>query len=290
MTISGFTFIRNGITYGYQFLEAIQSILPICDECIVVVGNSDDDTREAILALGSPKIKIIDTIWDDSKREGGRVLADQTNIALDHITGDWGFYIQGDEVIHEKYLPEIHAAMQTNLDDRRIDGLLFHYRHFYGSYDYIATSRDWYRNEIRVVRNDKTIRSWRDAQGFRKNVNGKMVKLRVKQLDAYVNHYGWARPPKVMQSKNNYFRRLWHPDSEIHETNVDSFDYSGIDVLEQFTDSHPAVMEAFINRVNWEFKPDLAIKRYSAKNRISNFVEGLTGWRMGEYKNYEIIK
>ncbi len=290
MTVSGFTFIRNGVTFGYQFLEAIRSILPICDEFIIAVGNSDDTTREAIIALGSEKIKIIDTVWDDSKREGGHVLADQTNIALYHITGDWGFYIQGDEVIHEKYLPEIRAAMEANLNNKHIDGFLFNYRHFYGSYDYIATSRDWYRKEIRVIRNDKAIRSWRDAQGFRKNVNGKMVKLQVKQLEAYVNHYGWARPPKVMQSKNNYFRKLWHSDSEITETSVESFDYSGIDVLEQFNDTHPAVMKGFIERTRWEFKPDLSIKRYSLKNRISNFVEGLTGWRMGEYKNYEIVK
>ena len=164
--ISGFTFIRNGIKFGYPFRQAILSILPICDEVVIAVGNSDDGTRDAILSLDSPKIKIIDTVWDESKREGGHVLAEQTDIAFSHITGDWGFYIQGDEVIHEKYLPVIRAAMEEHLHDDNVEGLLFNYFHFYGSCDYIATSRDWYRKEIRVVRNLPEIRSYRDAQGF----------------------------------------------------------------------------------------------------------------------------
>src|SRR5262245_42965220 len=130
MKISGFTFIRNGIKLTYPFTESIQSILPVCDEVIVAVGNSDDGTREAIANINSPRIKIIDTMWDESLRTGGKILAQQTDIALNAITGDWGFYLQGDEVVHESELKLIVEAAKYYLNDFRVDGLLFSYYHF----------------------------------------------------------------------------------------------------------------------------------------------------------------
>ena len=185
MKISGFTFIRNGINLDYPFIESILSILPIVDEMIVVVGDCEDGTRESIVRLPSPKIKIIDTVWDENMRKGGEILAQQTNIALDNISGDWGFYIQGDEVLHEKYYEVIVEKMKTNLHNEKVDGLLFNYLHFYGSYDFVGTSRKWYRNEIRIIRNNPKIRSYKDAQGFRKA--GK--KLHVKNINASIYHY-----------------------------------------------------------------------------------------------------
>ena len=102
MKVSGFTFIRNGIKYDYPIVEAIKSILPICDEFIVAVGNSEDDTLKLIQNISNEKIKIIETVWDDSQRENGTVLALETDKAFKNISKDtdWCFYIQGDEVIH----------------------------------------------------------------------------------------------------------------------------------------------------------------------------------------------
>jgi glycosyltransferase involved in cell wall biosynthesis len=162
MKISGFTIVRNAIKYDYPIVEAITSILPICDEMIVAVGKSEDDTLELIRSIGSPKIKIIETIWDERLREGGKVLADETNKAFAAVSedSDWAFYIQGDEVIHEKYLPSIKASMEKFKNDSSVDGLLFNYTHFFGSYDFIGDSRRWYRREIRVIKNDHTISSY----------------------------------------------------------------------------------------------------------------------------------
>eukprot|EP00919_Chromeraceae_sp_WS-2016_P074801 GHVR01177019.1.p1 GENE.GHVR01177019.1~~GHVR01177019.1.p1 ORF type:complete len:182 (+),score=8.25 GHVR01177019.1:291-836(+) len=175
MFVSGFTFIRNAVKLDYPVSEAIRSILPVVDEMVVAVGNSDDATRDLILSLGD-KIRIIDTTWDDSLREGGKVLAVETNKAFDAVgkQADWCVYIQGDECIHEKYHSEIRAKMEQFKDDNRVEGLLLDYAHFYGSYDYLGDSRTWYRKEIRIIRNDKHIRSYRDAQGFRKE--GKKTK------------------------------------------------------------------------------------------------------------------
>jgi len=118
MKISGFSYVRNGFEYGYPFIEAIQSVLPVCDEFVIAVGDSTDGTREAIAKLDPQKIKIIDTKWDMQLREGGKVFAQQANIALDNITGDWAFHIQADEVIHENDLQKIIAAIKEN-DSKR---------------------------------------------------------------------------------------------------------------------------------------------------------------------------
>ena len=158
MKVTGFSFIKNALIYDYPIVEAIRSILPICDEFIVAVGKSEDKTKELISEIDKNKIKIIETEWDESLREGGRILAIETNKAFKNVSGnsDWAFYIQGDEIIHEKYLQTIYDAMLQLKSNNEIDGLLFKYLHFYGSYDYVGASSNWYRNEIRVIKNDKS--------------------------------------------------------------------------------------------------------------------------------------
>lgn len=288
MKVSGFTIVRNAIKYDYPIVEAITSILPLCDEMVVAVGNSDDDTLALIRSIESDKIKIIETVWDESLREGGRVLADETNKAFAAVSkeSDWCFYIQGDEVIHEKYLSAINAAMQQYKDDTTVEGLLFNYKHFYGSYDYVGDSRQWYRKEIRIIRNDKTISSYKDAQGFRKNGE----KLNVKQIDAWVYHYGWVKPPEAQQAKQETFNKLWHDDEWMKKNipQVEQFDYSQIDSLEHFNGTHPQVMQNRIAKMNWKFSFDPTKKKLPFKQKLTSFIEKQFGWKIGEYKNYKI--
>ncbi|MDF2437110.1 MAG: hypothetical protein K0Q95_1486 [Bacteroidota bacterium] len=289
MKVTGFTIARNVIKYDYPIVEAINSILPICDEVVVAVGKSDDDTLALIVSINSPKIRIIETVWNESLREGGRVLADETNKALAAIDPDtdWCFYIQGDEVIHEKYLPVIKAAMLEHLPNKDVEGLLFNYTHFYGSYDFVGDSRMWYRKEIRIVRNDKSISSYRDAQGFRKNAR----KLNVKPMDAWVYHYGWVKNPSAQQAKQQSFNKLWHDDEWMKKNvpDVNEFDYSQIDSVAKFNGTHPEIMQERINKMNWKFSFDPTKRKLSLKKRVLFFIEKTFGWRVGEYKNYKII-
>lgn len=290
MKVSGFTFIRNAVKYDYPIAEAISSILPLCDEFILILGNSEDDTRKLIEDIGSPKIKIFDSIWDESLREGGRVLAVETDKALQQVSKDsnWAFYIQGDEIIHEKYHPAIKATMEQWKDDKKVEGLLFKYKHFYGSYDYVGDSTRWYRNEVRILRPNAGIYSYRDAQGFRKDGRS----LFVKPVDAEVYHYGWVKPPSKQQEKQKYFHKLWHDDNWVKK-NVSSgneFDYSSIDSLAPFKGTHPAVMQKRIDRQNWQFDYDPSKRRLSFKSRFKLGFEKLFGYRIGEYKNYTLLK
>lgn len=290
MKVAGFSFIRNAVTYDYPIVEAITSILPICDAFYLAVGNSDDGTEALIQSIRSPKIHVIRTVWDEQLRSGGYVLAEETNKAFDAIPGtfDWCFYIQGDEVVHEDDLPAIEQAMKAELPHKHVEGLLFNYRHFYGSYDYIGDSRQWYRHEVRIIRNDKQIRSFQDAQGFRKN--GK--KLHVKGIEAHVHHYGWVKPPEKQMAKQRSFHKLWHDDNWVTEKlgKASEFDYSGIDSLARFTGSHPHVMKNRITNQNWQFDHDLSRKNMQGKKRFLYAIEQLTGYRVGEYKNYVRIK
>ncbi|QHT72174.1 hypothetical protein GXP67_26210 [Rhodocytophaga rosea] len=297
MTVSGFSYIRNGFTYGYPFLQAFQSILPLCDEFIVAVGDSTDGTREAIVNLNSPKIKIIDTVWDENMRKGGKIFAQQANIALDHISGDWGFHIQADEVIHEHDLDTIYRAMNTYKDDLEVEGFLFHFLNFFGSYDYIGNTRKWHRKEIRIIRNHLNIHSYRDSQGFRKYPsihayeNGhKGLKLHVKQIEVPVFHYSYVRPPKLMQKKSMFFHKFWNDDSWLDkQEKKEEYDYYQIDDLKRFTGSHPKLMHPVIANRDWDFDGEKIRRIFTPREKMLYLIEKYSGIRIGEYKNYKLI-
>jgi len=290
MKVTGFTIIRNALKYDYPVVEAINSILPICDEFVVAVGNSDDETLQLIKNINSPKIKIIETVWDDSLRKGGQVLAIETNKAFDAISNetDWCFYIQSDECVHEKYLPAIKNAMEKYKDNKKVDGLLFNYIHFYGHYNYIGNSNRWYNKEIRIIKNDKSIRSYKDAQGFRKVDDSK---LNVKQIDAEIYHYGWVKTPKAQQAKQENFHKMWHDDEWMNKNvaKAEEFDYSEIDSLVEFKETHPKVFLNRIEKANWKFTFDQSKVKISLKDKFKNFIRKTTGWNIGEYKNYKLV-
>ncbi|MBC7383158.1 MAG: glycosyltransferase family 2 protein [Bacteroidia bacterium] len=289
MFVSGFTIVRNAIKYDYPVKESIESILPLCDEVIVLVGNSDDGTRALIESIGSAKIKIHQSIWNDALRVGGKVLAVETDKAFKLINpkADWCIYIQADEVIHEQYHKKVLKAMQTWLTHKEVEGLLFGYKHFFGNFNYLATSRSYYRNEIRVIRNNPAIISYRDAQGFRKNGE----KLNVKPSEGQVYHYGWVRHPDMMRQKIKNFHQLWHNDDWIDaQENLNrDFDYNEIDSVETFNGSHPSVMKSRIKLKNWDFKPSFNPIQKSFKKKLLFWLESKTGIRLGEYKNYKLL-
>ena len=291
MKIAGFTFIRNAVKNDYPVVEAILSILPLCDEFIVALGNSEDETESLIKAIDSDKIKIIHTVWDETLREGGAVFATETDKAFEAISADvdWAFYIQGDECVHEKYHDVIKKELFENLADPAIEGLLFKYKHFYGSYDYYGDSRRWYRREIRIVRNNSAVHSYRDAQGFR--WNGR--KLNVKLIEAYIYHYGWVKPPHGLVNKVMNFDLFYDKNAVQKPVLItDEFDYGNADRLLNFEESHPEVMQERIVRANWKFAfdPTRIKSTHSLRQRVLQKVYEWTGIRIGEYRNYKIVK
>ncbi len=286
MKITGFTIIKNAVINDYPITEAIRSILPIVDEMIVLVGDSTDDTEALIRSINSSKIRIHHSVWDKSLQKGGFVLADETNKAFDLVgaDSDWAFYIQGDECIHEKYHASILEAARRHLADRRVDGLLFNYLHFYGTYDYVGDSRKWYDKEVRLIRNDKSIRAYRDAQGFRRNGE----KIRVKPAHAWVYHYGWVKSAEQMKEKVRSALELWQERKERPVSPVEVFDVNDYDSLKRFTGTHPAVMKERLATRNWDMQFDLSRNRMTLKNRVLYAFEKLTGRRLFAFRNYRL--
>jgi hypothetical protein len=292
MKVAGFTFIRNAVINDYPIVEAILSILPLCDEFVIAHGNSDDETQKLLESLDSPKIRIIRTVWEDDLREGGQVFAQETDKALSAISKemDWVFYIQGDECLHEKYLEVVKREMLGCLEDNNIEGLLFNYTHFYGSYDFYAKSRRWYRREVRVIKNVHGLKSYRDAQGFR--INNR--KIKVKHIAAWIYHYGWVKPPGDLNHKVRNFNRFYNKDRWIEENypKSEEFDYGNADKLVLFEEVHPDVMKERIERTNWKFTfdPTVAKSKQTPRRKLLAKIEEFTNWRPFEYKNYQKIK
>jgi len=234
MKVSGFTFIRNGTSLGYPFIESIKSILPICDEFVIALGKSEDDTLDKIRALKSKKIKIIETLWNENISDRGFVYAQQKMIAQYNCSGDWAFYLEGDEIIDPKDHKKILASMRQYLNNKDIEALAFKYHHFYGSPDWIAISPGWYRQECRIIRNN--LRSWDpDSLYFLimdKNKKGRYPKAAL--LDAFIYHYGHVRKLDYMNNKLKKVGKYWGQKHAIfNKYNIDP------KALKRFEGKHP---------------------------------------------------
>ncbi len=314
MRISGFSFARNAVKLYYPIQQAVASILPLVDEFVVAVGKGDPDdrTREVLEALDSPKLRIIDTVWDLDAYPRGMENAHQTDLAKAACSGDWLFYLQADEVVHEKYLPRIERRCRELLHDEEVEGLLFGYEHFWGDYEHVHRSHGWYRNEIRIIRNRPDIHSWESAQSFRvipdfDGVNYRQRegtrKLRVAHSGAKIYHYGWVRPPRLMETKTRALETIHGGESKAAEEEARRprpFDYGDMSRIPRFEGTHPAVMQDLIDAFDWGdhlrygggppddralFKHERI--RYQILSWIENRLPGTP--EIGGFHNYELL-
>ncbi len=309
---------KNARKLYYPMKQAVQSILPIVDEFIVVLGDSDadDTTRKEIESIGNPKIRIVDTIWDIEKYPRGMEHAHQTDIAKSLCKGDWLFYLQSDEVIHEDDLPTIKRRCEELENDGEVEGLLFDYIHFWGDYNHFQNNHCWYRKEIRIVRNRPDIHSWQSAQSFRRipdfdclhyRQKENTYKLKTATVKARVFHYGWVRPPQLMNKKIKAFNINHRGEKVVQDMDRNdgfkgNFDYGNLNKIPVFKGSHPAVMADWISRFNWSGDlrytgvrrslNKLQSKHDKLKYIIVSWIEKnlLFGQRLGEPRNYILLK
>ena len=236
MKISGFTIVKNAIKFHYPIVESINSILPICDEYIVSVGKSDDKTLDLIHQIKSKKIKIIETDWDLSNGYGE--LTRQTNIALKACTGDWAFYLQSDEIIHEADLGRLKFLMKHYYNQPDVDALRFRWFHFFGSHYRYRIDQGWYQKQERIIRNNGTIESYHDGFGFHRKDGSR---LRIKDAWCYLYHYGWTYTAQQMAQRKHNASTIWNKT----EGNV-FYDYGNIELFPVYFGSHPKVMKNII--------------------------------------------
>ena len=151
MKVSGFTFLRDAVSNGYPFEESIRSLLPIVDEYVIAVGQSSDDTLGRVHAIGDTKIRVIETSWNEKMQDRGYVYGQQKMIAQFSCNGDWAFYLEGDEVLHEADLKKIKSTMERYQDDPEVEALYFDFLHFYGTPSQLGIAG--YRRAPRIIKN-----------------------------------------------------------------------------------------------------------------------------------------
>jgi glycosyltransferase involved in cell wall biosynthesis len=291
MKISGFTFLRNGQKLGYPFVASIRSILPLVDEFVIALGPCDDDTEKMVRDIGDPKIRIIHTQWNERMRGdysvGGFVYGQQKSIALFNCTGDWAFYLEADEVVHENDLPKIRAAMEKHLDDERVEALAFDYLHFYGNANTYAWSPGWYRSEVRIIRN--TIPAWGPEGLFfvvlDTHKRGRYP--RAAHTGATMHHYGWVRSETQMNLKSASVQRYWNDQPPV------KVDYSKIDtaVLKLFSGTHPRVIQDWLPKAEGLFKtdPNYKLTTRERKHRRMLKLEQWFGFQFNK-KHYRLVR
>ena len=286
MKISAFTFIKNGQLLGYPFLQSIQSILSIVDEFVINVGESEDDTLKLIKSIASPKIRIIKSKWNDNMHNRGYVYGQQKMIAQFNCTGDWAFYIEADEIYHEKELSKIKESMEINFHDSSVEALVFDFYHFYGNANSILNSPGWYRSEARIIRN--SLRSYAPDGLFwlilDNNKKGRYPKA--KHTGAYCYHYGWVRSEEQMNLKSNKVQKYWN-------NNVVKINYSQMDgaIINEFLGSHPKIIQEWLPKVSGIFKvdPDYQLTSKQKKHRLMLKVESILGLELSK-KHYKLVK
>jgi len=286
LKVSGFTFIKNGEILGYPFIESIKSILPIVDEFVVNVGESEDNTLELIKQINDPKIRIIESKWNDSMKDRGYVYGQQKMIAQFNCTGDWAFYLEGDEVVHEDDLPKIKEAMQKHVNDDEVEALIFDYYHFYGNANTYLWSPGWYRRAPRIIKN--SIRSYAPDGLFwlvlDKNKIGRYPKAA--HTNAKMYHYGWVRSEEQMNLKSEKVQKYW---DKKHKT----INYADIDskILTKFTGTHPQVVSSWFPKSDELFKanPDYKITKKENKHRWMLKLENQFNCELSK-KHYKLIK
>ncbi len=285
-SISGFTFIRNGVDFGFPFIASIRSLLPLVDEFVIAVGLGHDGTLERILSLNDPKIRIIETVWNERMAERGFVYAQQKMIAQYSCTGDWAFYLEGDEVLHEAELDAIRASVDRHHANPAVEALVFDYLHFYGAPSWIATSPAWYRRECRLIRN--TIRSYAPDGQFwvvmDKHKHGRTPQAAL--ANAHIYHYGPVRKVHYMQGKMDLVNKYWNKTPP-------KVDYRQIDAqaVQRFTGTHPVLVQDWLaTEAETEFSPDPlhVLTAREKKHRWSMKLERLFGCDLS-HKHYKLV-
>ncbi|MGI9039545.1 MAG: hypothetical protein ACR2HK_00270 [Gemmatimonadales bacterium] len=285
--VSGFTIVRNAVTLDFPLEASIRSILPVCDEVVVNVARSADETLEVVRSIGDPKIRIVETEWDMTIKN--KVLGDETLRAMRACRYPWGLYIQADEVLHERGAESLQLAIREHDADPRVEGLLVKYLHFYGGTDTVAVNRRWYRREVRAVRLDPAldIRPYQGAQGFR--VGSKSRKIRARLTDAEMYHYGWARPARALRAKREVSQVLY-PWSRERERNRPLLPW--FPGIKSFRGTHPAAVREWVearrNDPERRIEP-AAFRPEHLRLYVSDAIERLTGARVFEFRNYTLV-
>jgi glycosyltransferase involved in cell wall biosynthesis len=127
MTVSLYTFVKDGLYGDFHVVDMIKHHVPFADEIVVNEGFSTDGTYEAIKDI-SPKVKVVRNHLDRS--EPNAWLRKAKDQARRLCTGDWCVLMDCDEFLPEWEFDRLREHMART--DKHI--LTATYKHFYGNY------------------------------------------------------------------------------------------------------------------------------------------------------------
>ena len=169
--LGGSTFIYNGISQDYSFIETLNCLYDLCDEIAFVYGG-DDGTEEAVEKWcdekrSGPNDKIIHGAnilkeeWEAQK--GRQKLSYFSNLAIDMLETDWNMYIQCDEVLAERSFPNVREAIEHDVDAY----LCTRYNLWRDPLSHLVVSQDRKPCSTQVIRLAKTkYRCYDDAESL----------------------------------------------------------------------------------------------------------------------------
>lgn len=311
--LSGFTLVKNATLREYPVEAVLRTLRAVCDEVVVNVGDSEDDTLERVRDAAGPAdggpagdgpggrgasppdggdpapVRILERTWPEEFGNHLKELSDESNRALEACSREWALYLQADELLHEDDVPDLRRALARADGDDRVEGLLFDYLHFHGSPEWVLEGRRRYRREVRVVRRGAGVRSVRDAQGFRVGGEGGR-EPRVIRSGARIFHYGYVKSREGLDRKRRLWMR-WFGEEPDEDRRMTLHAYRG---LRRFEGEHPAAVRPWLEGRTYDFDPAEAEPPprdlRTLKVRISDAIERRTGHRLFEHRNYRLIR
>jgi glycosyltransferase involved in cell wall biosynthesis len=192
--LGGTLFIRNGIQFDYCFVEAINCLKAFCDEVIVLDAGSDDGTEKIVAGMADSKTKVILLDKDEWEQQRGREkLAYFTNRAIEHLTTEWNFNLQADEIVHEKSYDTIHKAINSGLAEAYMCSRINLWHSPYLQLNVEHARMPCSKEIIRLTKS--CYRSWGDGE----SIDAQCIYDFVQNIRIY--HLGFVRSKKVMVKK-----------------------------------------------------------------------------------------
>ncbi len=293
MFVSGMTIAKNLVRLDYPFIEAIRSALPLCDEFVAVIGDSDDGTFEAVQQLNDPKIRIVRTTWSEKVTPRKCILAQQTNIGLHLCRGDWVIYLQGNEVLHESSLPALRETMEAHKDNPEVEALLLERLTFWGDYDHVVHAYpERFKYSARILKPYVGMYSVRDAMSFAVfdgySLNGRYPRAVDTGQDLF--RYGFVQSPALLSEKYKLAVHIDGGDPNVGEENY--YNYMPRQFVRRFEGTHPALMHDRVKACRFAIVDDdprwrtkLTLKERQRLMETAFYRQfGLPHWRNTRYK------
>ena len=198
-TLGGTMFVYNAISQDYCMDEAIQCLKEFTDEVILLDAGSTDGTAERLKLFEDKKTKVIllnNEEWHS--QHGAEKLNYFTNKAFEHLTTEYNFYLQADEILHEKSYKKVREVIELGHEGYMVKRI-----NLWGS-PYTQLNVEHSRNpcSYEVIRLAK---SYCKSVGDAESIDAQCVLDFVEDIRIY--HMGFVRFRDIMKQKTIHIQR-----------------------------------------------------------------------------------